>query len=387
MKRPQRESNSLTSTNHTARRSCGRLAFLVLLGCCLLAACSAKAPSQQTVTDAWLTAQEHHAQQLASLRCAPPANIEAMALRIRESRDSDLERMRLALGLLVQEFAYDPAYAGKQLTRTAEELFESRILGGCSDYALAGLALFRAMGHPCMLVVTVSSKWLERRRETPLAVGYGHSFIEVLIEGRWHLADPNHFTLYDNYAPNEPFYPHKELFMARGYDFRDLGLDSTADVQAMLERQAQKHQPTWRPPAMTKRLKVELDLPALFVGLGDILAGTNDFLALKRYTRALDFDADYVPAYLARGRLHLHKGRLQQALADLDRAAELAPDLAEIFALRAEIFRRQGQLELMRQDLQRAGTNPSQASPEVQEHITAPTPIDGTGRQEQRGSP
>lgn len=359
----------------------------MLLGCCLAAACSAKEPSQLTVTEAWLNAQEHNAQQLAALRCDPPAKIQKMAQRIRQTRHTDLERMRLALGLLVQEFAYDPAYASKQFTRTAEELFESRILGGCSDYALAGLALFRAMGYPCMLVVTVSSKWLERRKETPLAVGYGHSFIEVLFEGRWHLADPNHFTLYDNYAPHEHFYPHKELFMARGYDFRELGLDSIAAAQAMLEHQASLPPRQWRPPSMTKRLKVELDLPALFVGLGDILAETNDFLALKRYTRALDFNPDYAPAYLARGRLHLHKGRLLQALADLDRAARLAPDVAEIFALRAEVYRRQGQLELMRKDLQRAATSETLPFSKGQSQKTAPLPDNDSGRHDQRGLP
>jgi len=351
-----------------------RLSLLGLLAALFLAGCAAHPPSQEPANRAWLGAQQRQAAVGAAGagQTAPSPAIEAMARRILEAGDDDLERMRLALGLLVQEFAYDPAYARRQFTRSAAELFESRILGGCSDYALAGLALFRAMGHPCMLVVTVSSTWLERRAENPLAVGYGHSFIEVMVDGRWHLADPNHFVLYGDYDPKEPFYPHRELFMARGWDFHDLGLRSTADAEAMLQRQALRPQPAYRAHSMHPRVKVELDLPALFVGLGDILAGKNDFLALKRYTRALDFAPDHGPAFLARGRLRLRLGELDAALADLNRAVTLLPDSAEAWRLRAKVHERLGREALAGADRRRAAALAAKAP--ASEAIESPDP-------------
>lgn len=342
--------------------------------CVLLLSCAHQPPVQQRIDSAWLQAQQRRGAPALG-QTAPSPAIEAMARRIKEAHESEVERMRMALGLLVQEFAYDPAYARRQFTRSAAELFESRILGGCSDYALAGLALFRAMGHPCMLVVTVSSKWLARREINPLAVGYGHSFIEVMLDGRWHLADPNHFVLYDNYAPEEPFYPHKELFMARGYDFHALGLRSTKDAEAMLQRQSLLPKPRYQKPSMTPRVKVELDLPALFVGLGDILAGKNDFLALKRYTRALDFDPEYAPAFLARGRLHLRLGRTSQALQDLEQALGLAANAPESQTLQEALqLRDQARKALERRKSSQNAPEPAPRpgwSEDIREHAPA----------------
>lgn len=318
-----------------ARLACGparpAISVWLLLFCLALQSCAGRVQHQRQLNAAWLAMQQRQATQV---QPCPQAGF--LARRILEQEQDSRERLGLALALLVSEFAYDPDYARRQFTRSACELFDSRILGGCSDYALAGLELFRAMGHPCMLVVTVSSKWLDRLQDNPLAVGYGHSFIEVMVDGQWLLADPNHFVLYGNYDPADPFYPHKEIFMARGYDFQDLGLHSTEDARRMLQRQAGRQHPPYRSPSMKKALEAELDLPALFVNLGDILAGENDFLALKRYTRALDFDPDHVPAYLGRGKLHLQLGNCSQALHDFNRALELAPENVMARRLRAQ---------------------------------------------------
>ena len=174
--------------------------------------------------------------------------------------DDAFERLAAAMRLIIEDFAYDPWYNNRQFTRTADQLFQDRTLGGCSDYALVGLALFRAMGYPSLLVVTASDDWIKRYRENALSLVYGHSFIEVLVDGRWYLVDPNHFNFFENYNPEEPWYPRNELFIARGYDFWDLGLRSTADAKQLLTAFALETTLQWRDPSMREKFKLHFDL-------------------------------------------------------------------------------------------------------------------------------
>ncbi len=64
------------------------------------------------------------------------------------------ERLFRAMVHVWRSFSYDGWLNAEAFHRTADELFESRILGGCSDFALVEIALFRALGIPSRMVVT-----------------------------------------------------------------------------------------------------------------------------------------------------------------------------------------------------------------------------------------
>ncbi len=283
--------------------------------------------------------------------------------------DDPFERLGAAMRMIIEDFAYDPWYNSRQFTRTADQLFQDRTLGGCSDYALVGLALFRAMGYPSLLVVTASDDWIKRYRDNDLSLVYGHSFIEVMVEGRWYLVDPNHFNFFEHYNPEEPWYPRNELYIARGFDFWDLGLRSTADAKKLLTSFAMETTLRWRSPSMREKFKLHFDLPNLFTGLGKVLAShEHDWLALKRYNQALMHDAEYVPAYVGRAAVYLRQVNYEAALKDLNKALELDPANLEAYYYRGLARKGLGDLPGMNSDLGRAaargaGWNNTTASP------------------------
>lgn len=69
--------------------------------------------------------------------------------------------------------------------------------------------------------------------------------------------------------------------------------------------------------------------------------------ALEHYREALDLDEEYAPAHLAMASLYAELGRDDEALAEMERAAELAPDSGFILG-------RLGQLYMQRDDYERS---------------------------------
>lgn len=76
--------------------------------------------------------------------------------------------------------------------------------------------------------------------------------------------------------------------------------------------------------------------PAAHRGLGDLAQLREDYpTALNHYDRALRHDATDVTTWYNRAQANLAQGYHRAAALDLDRAAELAPENADVFALRA----------------------------------------------------
>ena len=138
---------------------------------------------------------------------------------------------------------YESWYLEQAFTRTADELLVSGILGSCSDYALAQVALLRALGVPAALVLTVNTDWVAAYQHNDLAIPRGHVFVEVFLERAWFLWDPAYFTLYSGYIPSNKHYPRKEYFMARARDFVDVGLCTMADVVSLYKTFADQFNP------------------------------------------------------------------------------------------------------------------------------------------------
>lgn len=148
-----------------------------------------------------------------------------------------------AVDYIRYHFQYDNWYLDKAFTRTADDIFNARVMGGCSDYALAEVALFRALGIPARLVLTINMDWMSAYKNNDLLIPKGHVFIEVYLEKDWHLIDPTYFLLYQGYDPELKSFPRKEYFVIRALDYWDVGIKSLSDVIQIFQRMALKFEP------------------------------------------------------------------------------------------------------------------------------------------------
>ena len=136
------------------------------------------------------------------------------------------ERLFKAVDYVWTEFQYDSWYNDKAFSRTADELFENRHLGGCADYALAQVALFRAVGIPARMVMTGNVDWMLRFQDNDLWIPTGHVFIEAFLEDSWHLVDSTYRYLFTKYDMNRKNYPRNEYFFFRTKDYWSLGVNT-----------------------------------------------------------------------------------------------------------------------------------------------------------------
>ncbi len=134
------------------------------------------------------------------------------------------ERLYQAVDYIWSHFHYERGLNSAMLSRTAEELFKEKTLGGCADYALAQVALLRAVGIPAQVVLTANVAWMQSYKKNDLVMTTGHVFIEVYLENRWNLVDPTFRFLYPHYDRTSKNYPRGEYFVMRGKDYWQLGL-------------------------------------------------------------------------------------------------------------------------------------------------------------------
>jgi len=238
-----------------------------------------------------------------------------------------LERIQAAMRYVGEHLAYDPAENARQFLRDADQLFADQTLGGCAEFALAELALLRAMGFEARLALTANDKWIKRWRENDLATPNGHSFIEVLLDGKWLLLDPTYFNVYGDYEPGAQYLPGNEIFMTRCGDFWEIGVTSVEIANAMLRKKAASFDGAYEKPSFPKIATVEFDFPKAFKNLGDVFAHKGkDRLALRLLRKSLELDPEYLPGLLSRADYYLQRNHPDKALADLIKAAQIAPD-------------------------------------------------------------
>jgi len=162
------------------------------------------------------------------------------------------ERVFRAMVHIWTTFSYDPWLNAEAFRRTAEELFTSRALGGCSDFALVEITLFRALGIPSRMVITANVDWMYCCSTDPLAMSEGHSFIEVFLEDRWYLVDTTYRYLFGGYDAESSSYPHGEYFCRRGKDFWDMGIKSLCDADEIIRRTAANYKEDFQEPRYPK---------------------------------------------------------------------------------------------------------------------------------------
>lgn len=148
------------------------------------------------------------------------------------------ERLYKALDYFENNFKYDNWYNDKAFTRTADLLFRERLLGGCSDYALVKVTLFRALGIPAKLVLTANVDWMLAYQKNELLISTGHVFIEVFLEDRWFLVDSVYRLIFTDYDPRISCYPRREYFCARGRDYWEIDITDIAKIDNILRQKA-----------------------------------------------------------------------------------------------------------------------------------------------------
>lgn len=157
-------------------------------------------------------------------RVTPP--IQAVATKL--SAETRRERLYNAVQYVWSQMHYDRWLNSQMFTRTADELFREKVLGGCSDFALAEVALFRALDIPSRLVVTANVDWMLRYQKDPLFLTTGHVFIEVFLEDKWFLVDSTYRFLFSDYDLKRKSYPRREYLCVKGTDYWEMGFTEVA---------------------------------------------------------------------------------------------------------------------------------------------------------------
>ena len=86
----------------------------------------------------------------------------------------------------------DPIILRKRFSRTAEEIYKSGKITGCTDYAYLFACMARQMGIPTTILQTSQKEWANKfiNGFGDTKIHSGHFFCECFINGRWVLVDP-----------------------------------------------------------------------------------------------------------------------------------------------------------------------------------------------------
>lgn len=99
-------------------------------------------------------------------------------------------------------FGFKKFIAENKFQRTAEEIWKDKKMTGCTDYALVFSTLARKYGLPTTILDTVEQGCYEGIKNGEKLNGInGHAFCEVLVDGKWVLADPTFKITETSYDP------------------------------------------------------------------------------------------------------------------------------------------------------------------------------------------
>lgn len=103
--------------------------------------------------------------------------------------------------------------------RTATEIFASGISYGCTDHALAVLALLKEKGVKAQYVESFARKWLEQGGEDI----EGHVFVEVELNRNIYIIDAERASIMKWY--------NRHVVYKKGNDSWDIGIENFDDMK------------------------------------------------------------------------------------------------------------------------------------------------------------
>ena len=116
--------------------------------------------------------------------------------------------------------------------RSSDEIIKSKMATGCTDYALAFIALSRAKKIPTKYVEAIRRKWLDIGSERHIE---GHVFAECLIGNKWRIVDPQEGAIRINYQ--------RFVIFAKGLDSWDIGIENIDDLRKKFLDFKKKYKP------------------------------------------------------------------------------------------------------------------------------------------------
>ena len=91
-----------------------------------------------------------------------------------------------------------------KFSRTAEEIWKSGKLTGCTDCAMIFASFARSAGIPTTILATASKKWTDKfLSNDDYQMHNGHTFCECFIEDKWILIDPTFRKIINDYDTNK----------------------------------------------------------------------------------------------------------------------------------------------------------------------------------------
>ncbi|MDP1710327.1 MAG: transglutaminase domain-containing protein [candidate division WWE3 bacterium] len=108
--------------------------------------------------------------------------------------------------------------------RTASQIIEDGFATGCTDVALAFVALCRAKSIPTKYVEVIGKDWLGD--QSGKGKIHGHTFAEIRLKNKWYVVDPDQKVIYATGNPYRFF----EIF-GTGLDTWDVGLHSFEELR------------------------------------------------------------------------------------------------------------------------------------------------------------
>lgn len=104
--------------------------------------------------------------------------------------------------------------------RTADEIVKSRLVTGCSDFALVFIVLARSKNIPTKYIETIKRQWLEKGDKQHLQ---GHIFAKCFINDKWYIINPEQGTIVFAYR--------HYVFWKQGLDSWDIGIHNFNELR------------------------------------------------------------------------------------------------------------------------------------------------------------
>ena len=93
--------------------------------------------------------------------------------------------------------------------RTAQEIWESGLITGCTDFAILFATFARQLGLPTTVLHTAESEWLRRFQSGKDSyIHYGHTFCECFFDNKWILVDPTSRKVMYDYNSDKIILPY-----------------------------------------------------------------------------------------------------------------------------------------------------------------------------------
>ncbi len=110
--------------------------------------------------------------------------------------------------------------------RTADEIIQSGVATGCTDYALVFCALARAKGIVTIYVEVLDADWVEHPDYDDIR---GHVFCEVVIDGKTYVVDPQGVAV-------RPWIGRRYVVIGKGLDSWDLGVGNIETLKSFIQK-------------------------------------------------------------------------------------------------------------------------------------------------------